>query len=259
MYFTFVCLGCLLISDPPLKSGSVDMLQRSGHTYQAANMDDADASSLSSDKCGPKELDACALLSTPLAWHLASCLVTTSVGGMYLAGSFKTYAVRTLSASSLATISTTASVFNSVGRIFWGYTADKIGSLPTLAILAGLFSVIILTYSSSLEIGGEAGFALSTYLLFFFEGGNFALYMPITIQLFGSRWSSSNYGLIFTLFSLSAMMNIIFLSRLKVDFWTASVSMGLFTLTGFINVMLFIRHVHVRTTGGASVFSCARF
>jgi hypothetical protein len=106
------------------------------------------------------------------------------------------------------------------------------------------FSFIILTYSSSLDYFGEAGFAIWTFLVFFFEGGNFALYMPITIQFFGSKFASSNYGVIFSLYSICVVCNITVLSHLRVDFQQASISMGILTLVGFFNVLLFIGHSH---------------
>lgn len=118
---------------------------------------------------------------------------------------------------------------------------DRFGLMQTLAGLALGLACIIYTYSNSLEFG-VPGFAIWTFLLFFFEGGNFALYMPITIQIFGSKHSSGNYGLIFFLFSLSNVVNIFLLSHLKVSFTAASLSMGSLTLAGSLCVLLLIRH-----------------
>jgi OFA family oxalate/formate antiporter-like MFS transporter len=248
MYAVLVTVGGNLISEPG--HGAAQSLHKY-EGYQVARSDEADSDSrlpsdetTASSETGPRQL-----LRDPLAWHLATCLVSTAVGGMYLTGTFKTFGLQTLSASSLAFISAIASIFNSVGRIFWGAFGDYVGALNALALLSLLFALTILTYARSLEFG-ETGFALWTFLVFFFEGGNFALYMPITIGMFGSKNASSNYGVIFSLFALSSVANITLLSHLAVDFHHASLYMGTLTSLGFLNVVLFIRHSTALTSGG---------
>jgi MFS family permease len=186
----------------------------------------------------PKEV-----LKNPLAWHIASCLITTAVGGMYLAGTFKTYGQQTIKNEAfLASVSATSSIFNTGGRFFWGWLADQIGPLRALQIMGILFSLTILTYANSVKIG-PFGFALWTYLIFFFEGANFVLYVPVTILSFGSKYSASNYGLIFSSYSLFVVLNIYIMAGSQVSFDTASLTMGLLTGLGFLNLLLLEMHI----------------
>mmetsp|Transcript_10470 Transcript_10470/g.11278 ORF Transcript_10470/g.11278 Transcript_10470/m.11278 type:complete len:498 (-) Transcript_10470:327-1820(-) len=189
------------------------------------------------------EMEPREILTSPLAWHVASCLITTAVGGMYLAGTFKTYGQQHIrNESFLASVSSTASLFNTFGRFFWGWLADSIGPLRTLQVMSLLFATTIITYSNSIALG-EAGFGLWTFLIFFFEGANFVLYVPVTVLLFGAKYSASNYGLIFSSYSLFVVLNIYIMAGAKVSFDTASISMGLLTGLGFLNLLLLEIHI----------------
>jgi nitrate/nitrite transporter NarK len=66
------------------------------------------------------------LLELPIFWHLTSCFVTTTVGGMYVAGTFKTFGQEFFQNESfLAQVSSVSAIFNAVGRIAWGSLADR--------------------------------------------------------------------------------------------------------------------------------------
>jgi len=185
-----------------------------------------------------KDIGPAELVKVPLAWHLASCFITTTVGGMYLAGTYKTYGQEIFSSEAfLSSVGSTASIFNAVGRIFWGALSDRFGAINTITSLSLIYSVIIGTYAMSPRVGGEFGFTLWTFLIFFFEGGNFALYPPICVQLFGTKNAGSNYGLIFTCYSFCVVANITVLAGYAVSFQVATESMALLTFAGFINLV----------------------
>jgi hypothetical protein len=74
------------------------------------------------------------------------------------------------------------------------------------------------------------------------EGGNFALYMPTTIQFFGASHAGANYGVVFTFYSVFVVINITILSRCNVSFDSASFVLSMATLCGFLNLVLLSRH-----------------
>lgn len=201
------------------------------------------ASSTSESNSSDVDFTVRELISTPLAWHVASCLITTTIGGMYIAGTFKTFGqLHFHNEIFLSTVSSFASVFNSGGRIFWGSMSDIFGPVQTLLVMSFLFSITIFTYPSSIYLG-EAGFAMWTFLIFFFEGANFVLYFPIVVMLFGKKNSASNYGLIFSSYSLFVMINILVVSRMGLEFTKANFGMGLLTLFGFCNLIALVWHI----------------
>jgi MFS family permease len=204
--------------------------------------DDIESIHIDNKETNISEVGPGTLIRTPLAWHLASCITTTTIGGMYLCGSFKTYGQLSFNNEQyLSTVASTSSIFSAFGRIFWGALGDKIGVIESLICMCSIFACIIATYSMSPQFG-KAGFAVWTFSIFFLEGGNFALYMPLTIETFGNKFAGTNYGIIYTCYSLFSVINISILANNNVSFDSASLINGLVTFVGFVNLCLFRIH-----------------
>jgi hypothetical protein len=86
--------------------------------------------------------------------------------------------------------------------------------------------------------------------MFCCEGCNFALYVPVVIQLFGIKNSSSNYGLIASANGIMTAVNIAILSQSRVSFQVACRAMGLLTLGGFFSLYLLKYIVAQKTKEG---------
>lgn len=189
---------------------------------------------------GPMEM-----IKSALGWHVASCFVTTTAGGMYVLGTYKTFGVQALGGSSetfLSTVGAVSALFNAGGRVAWGALGDRIGPIEALMLMSSMFSLILLTYPLAPALGQNA-FAVWTFFIFGCEGGNFALYMPVVIQLFGIANSSANYAVVSTIYAAASVLNIAYLSTQKVGFEVAIRSMGCLTLVGFVNCCLLRLHV----------------
>lgn len=195
---------------------------------------------LSSFEVSPAEL-----VCLPLAWHLSSCLIFTTVGGMYLAGTFKTYGLEDFPTdeSFLSTVASLSSIFNAGGRIFWGALADRFGAVQTCTFMALGFALVIYSYPASSFWGGREGFGCWTFLVFFFEGGNFALYPSICTNLFGVKNSGANYAVVFWPYSVCVVINIVLLAHNSVSFDDACLAMGVLTFAGFANLLLLQNHI----------------
>eukprot|EP01041_Mallomonas_annulata_P000643 gene643-1243_t len=196
---------------------------------------DAVATSLDTDvDMGPREL-----VRSSLAWHLALCLVLTAAPGMFLAGTYKTFGEQLFPDEEfLSVVGSVSALFNTAGRIGFGALADYIGTLKTLQCVCLYFSLVVLTYTYSSNLGA-AGFAIWTFMMFACEGCNFALYPSVNVQLFGSKYASVNYGLMFSIYSLFCVINITVLSKLDVDFYVATSFVGIVLFAGFLNLIFF--------------------
>lgn len=185
------------------------------------------------------------LLYMPIMWHVASCLVLTSAGGMYLAGTFKMYGEAYIDDESFLTlVAETAAVFNAGGRIFWGFLADRYTTVDTLMVLTVVFATVIITFSNLGMWLGELGFAIWSYALFFCQGGYFALYMPLAVQIFGVDYSSSNYGMIFSVYTCFVVLNIVLLTQsIDFKFSTVTLIIGSLTYVGLANLYFLKRHM----------------
>jgi OFA family oxalate/formate antiporter-like MFS transporter len=187
---------------------------------------------------------------------MAACFITTTIGGIFLLGTFKTFGQEIFDSEGfLSMLSSTAALFAAAGRVFWGTLSDRMGVLNSLFVLTSILSVIILTYPLASNFG-QLGFAVWTYSLFFFTGGNFSLYMPLNMQIFGSKHAGPNYGIFFAMYSFSTYINIAFLADENVSFLWATRSMGLLTLFGFCNLLVFRFHLNkVRAAAAAPLIT----
>lgn len=110
--------------------------------------------------------------------------------------------------------------------------------------MTAIFATVIITFSNLGVKLGEPGFALWSYALFFCEGGYFSLYMPLTVQIFGVEYSSSNYGLVFSIYSCFVVLNIVILTQAAdIQFSTATLIIGLLTYLGLVNLKLLENHM----------------
>ena len=190
------------------------------------------------------------LFQFPITWHLASCFILTAAGGMYLAGTFKVFGAMIFDDEYfLASVAEYCGIFNFLGRIFWGYVGDRIGHINALLIASSIFALIIGTYSNIALYFGQTGFALWSFGFFFCEGANFALYLPLTMQIFGQKYASANYGVIFPLYSLCTVIVIIALSTNSssqshsLSFSSITTILSITLLFGIINVYLLKHHI----------------
>lgn len=278
-YSILILLGCSLLSDSPPQTDLIVIENADGNTinsplgvhsieieenclpnrlldgaiYQSAQIDENidknalknRANVVSIVEKGPISRTPAELLRNPLAWHLATCIISTTIGGMYLCGTYKTFGQLSIKDELyLSTVASTSSLFSAAGRIFWGALGDKIGALEGLMCMALIFSIVMVTYPMS-PLLGEAGFAIWTFSIFFLEGGNFALYMPLTIDTFGGKYSGANYGLIFTSYSIFSVINITILAKSGISYDIACRLMAALTFIGFINLGLFRRSVRL--------------
>lgn len=256
IYTMVMFIGCALIVEPPAastkvipyalstKESAVSTPKQSGpynrlpnETYEAPNIDILQDVAIETD-LGP--LDMARL---PLGWHLALCLALTGVGGLYLTVSFKVFAQQYFTSDLfLTTLSSTASLFNAFGRILWGYISDRHGPLPTLIGMSALFAIIIWFYPTTARLGPGV-FSLWTFMVFFFEGSNFVLYIPLCIQCFGRKNATSNYALLFLVVPIFNLINIFLLADLGIAFETAASILAVLAFCGCVVLILLAIHM----------------
>ena len=124
----------------------------------------------------------------------------------------------------------------------WGWVSDRIGPLATLQYLITIFALVILTYPAVSQLN-EVCFAVCTFAVFFIEGANFVLYVPLTVQMFGAANSASNYGLLFSTYSIIVVLNLTIISKTDMPFTMGATIMGFMTLLGALNLCLLKSHL----------------
>lgn len=96
------------------------------------------------------------------------------------------------------------SIFNGLGRPIFGYLTDKVR--PVFAISASFILIIIASVIMMFMIeGGTILFVLSLVLFWLNFGGWLAIAPSLTSKLFGRKYYSQNYGIVFTAYGFGAV------------------------------------------------------
>jgi OFA family oxalate/formate antiporter-like MFS transporter len=94
-------------------------------------------------------------------------------------------------------------ILNGVTRPFWGWVSDHIGRENTMFIAfmaeaAAVFALLQLIHK-------PLWFIMLSGLCFFAWGEIFSLFPAITGDLFGKKWATTNYGLVYTAKGLASV------------------------------------------------------
>jgi len=92
-------------------------------------------------------------------------------------------------------------IFNSIGRVFWGYVSDKLGRKNTILILLGATAV------SSLFVSAVPGLMIFVLIgiMGFAYGGFLGVFPALTADFWGPRNMGVNYGIVLLGFGVGAI------------------------------------------------------
>ncbi len=184
-----VCLGAMLLKNPPLKP--------------------ANASSVSCE-VGPRQM-----LSNTRFWTLWIMFAFSAAAGLMVIGNLATFAKLSFTtvhgmdkaaAASLAALAVGAlAIFNGAGRILAGWLSDRIGRQKTMLTMFGLQAILLWTVLFSSGLSPWALFA-SMALIGLCFGANFSLFPSATADFFGTKNMGVNYGLVFTAYGFGGIL-----------------------------------------------------
>ncbi len=103
----------------------------------------------------------------------------------------------------LSIIATLSSLFNCLGRIFWGFLVDKFSFKIPISCMLVLWAFSLVCFPNVFIWGPEAGrfiYGIFVCLMFFSMSGVFAMMPACTRILFGSKNLATNYGMVFSSF-----------------------------------------------------------
>jgi MFS family permease len=97
----------------------------------------------------------------------------------------------------LALVGSIAAIFNSGGRIIWGFIIDRISVKICMVVLCVMVTILYLTMTQT-EHGGKAMYAIWVWASFFFFSGNYAIFPATCAKTFGPEFAGPIYGLVGT-------------------------------------------------------------
>ena len=143
------------------------------------------------------------MLKTPQFYLLTGTLLVACIGGLMMINFARPIAVAKELTATAATVAVLViSIFNSVGRVIWGMISDKIGRLNTI--------IILLSGSALLSLFVTVAAFPWIYVLIafigFFYGGLLSNFPALTADTFGTKYMSSNYGIVLLGFGTGAII-----------------------------------------------------
>jgi nitrate/nitrite transporter NarK len=104
------------------------------------------------------------------------------------------------------------SIFNAVGRFFWGGISDRIGCQRTFAAMFAVQAVTLCwlcgVHTPAAALAGFAAVLLCC-------GGGFGTMPSYTAQCFGTRFMGLNYGLVLTAWGTAGLIGPMLVARAK--------------------------------------------
>lgn len=150
-----------------------------------------------------KDYSPSEILRMPQFYFITLTLMLACMGGLMMIGFAKPIAEAKGMAETATIGVLVITLFNSFGRLFWGWVSDKLGRKKTIIIL--LSSTAILALFVNLAV---------SYLIFiligligFCYGGFLSTFPAFTADLFGSKYMATNYGMVLIGFGAGAVIS----------------------------------------------------
>lgn len=141
------------------------------------------------------------VIKKPQFYIITLTFMFACMGGLMMIGFAKPIAVAKGLAQT-ATIGVLAvSMFNSLGRLFWGFVSDKIGRKYTVIIMLAGSAIMSLLVNLA---NGNLIFVLIGMIGFFY-GGFLSVFPALTADLFGPKNMATNYGMVLFGFGMGAI------------------------------------------------------
>lgn len=154
------------------------------------------------------------MLSSPVFYVMIILLTCGAFGGLMCSSQASPLAQKMIgmSAAAAATVVSVLALFNTAGRIIAGYISDKIGRINTLAG-AFVFSMAGLGCLYSSGHGDVTKFYIGLSIIGICFGAFMGVFPGFTVDQFGAKNNSVNYGIMFIGFAVAGYFGPIVLKN----------------------------------------------
>jgi OFA family oxalate/formate antiporter-like MFS transporter len=194
-------VGALLLRNPPLGWKPVGWAPPAKSSSAATVREDWERSDM---------------MKTRQFWMLLAMFIFAAAAGLMTIGILKLYGIDSgLTAAAAGTAVGILALFNGAGRIFWGWTSDKIGRTIAMGVMfvlqAGMmFTLVFLGLGSTME-----GLTIAAAWIGLMFGGNFALFPAATREFFGIKNYGGNYAMVFLGYGVAGIFGPIVAGQAK--------------------------------------------
>jgi OFA family oxalate/formate antiporter-like MFS transporter len=141
------------------------------------------------------------VLKMPQFYMVTFALMLACMGGLMMIGFAKPIAIAKQMESTATVGVLVISMFNSFGRLFWGWVSDRLGRKRTIMLLLCGTAVL------SLCVNIATGYLIYVLigLIGLFYGGFLSTFPAFTSDLFGPKYMATNYGMVLIGFGVGAV------------------------------------------------------
>jgi MFS transporter, OFA family, oxalate/formate antiporter len=146
------------------------------------------------------------MLRTSQFYFLYAAFIMMATGGLLVTANAGPMAASWgIPASALALATSLNALANGGSRIFWGWVSDYTGRELAMGVAFTLQAMCLLLL---LTVGRLSGtwFSVTLVLVFFTWGESFSLFPSILGDYFGTKWATSNYGVLYSAKGLAAVV-----------------------------------------------------
>lgn len=152
----------------------------------------------------PEDFTPGEMLKTPHFWLLYAVFTFVNLGGLLITANSVSFGRAIgIPAAAITLAVSIKTIANGSARVGWGWFSDYVGRYRAMGISFGLNSLclVLLPY-----VGTSAtGFVVMDFLIIFTWGAAYSLFPPATGDLFGSAYTTSNYGFVYSAKGLASV------------------------------------------------------
>jgi OFA family oxalate/formate antiporter-like MFS transporter len=154
------------------------------------------------------------IIATPQFYLLWLQLFVNVIGGITIISNavFILTDLTRISAAAVAPLFGLVSIFNALGRLFWGVVSDRIGCNKTFAAMFAIQAVTLLVLSDVHDLRLALA---ATSVVLFCCGGSFGTMPSFNAGCFGTKYMGLNYALILSAWGCAALVGPILVARAK--------------------------------------------
>jgi MFS transporter, OFA family, oxalate/formate antiporter len=154
------------------------------------------------------------ILAMPQFYLLWLQLFVNVIGGITIISNavFILTDLTSVSAAAVAPLFGLVSIFNALGRLFWGAVSDRIGCNKTFAAMFAIQAVTLFLLS---DVHDLTLALTATSVVLFCCGGGFGTMPSFNASCFGTKYMGLNYALILTAWGFAALVGPILVARAK--------------------------------------------
>lgn len=228
IFLVVICVLSRLIGDPP---EAVSVANNSGLTAAKAT--------------GGLDKTRSEMVRSPIFYVVLALFTLGTTSGLMLMGSASPILQQILKVTpaQAAFIVGILAVFNTCGRLFWGWISDRIGRYPVMFSLFACIGVAMFTLAA---VDSYPAFIGAMLLVGLCYGGFTTMIAPVTADMFGTKNLSANYGLMYIAYGFAGILG----PRLAVslgDYSQAFIAAAMLSLAGILLTALIQRLTRSKT------------